>query len=66
MGIYKAQGKTGKKPKPPPKRKPNDRRPKPDADDDRNQPCKRALAHKPHDAHIYRNGNQSCYCPGVQ
>lgn len=39
-------------------------KPQPDTTD-RNQPCNRALAHKPHGAHRYRKGDQQMHCPGV-
>lgn len=47
------------------KRTPDAPKPQPDTTN-RNQPCKKALAHKPHGAHRYRSGNQQMHCPGVQ
>ena len=44
---------------------PDKKKPQPDTGP-RNQPCNKALAHKPHGAHRYRSGNQQMHCPGVQ
>jgi hypothetical protein len=41
-------------------------RPKPDVSADRNVPCRKYMACKPHKAHVHRAGNKSVYCGGLQ